>query len=115
MKVPEKSLLDLLGEQLDPEPLSGDGYNAGVRNCFEAIKRALRTPDGVRMFAIDVGRPLVRQSFPGPEAHKLTANEYAYQLGKCTIGMELEIIEFEDITGKIDSGREKVRFDAPFT
>ena len=72
-----------------------------------------RLSQGVMAFAIDVGRPLVRQSFPGPEAHKLTANEYAYQLGVCTIGCELGLIETTELE-TIDSHLPKVRFDAPF-
>ncbi len=113
-QVPEKSLLDLLRDEFVPDAEGSDhSYNAAVRNCIAAIQRALKTSQGVMAFAIDVGRPLIRQSFPGPDAHKLTVNEYAYQLGVCTIGIELDLIETIELES-IDSHLPKVRFDAPF-
>lgn len=54
----------------------------------------------IRDFAIEVGRPLVANSFPGPDAHKLTPDEYAYEIGRVMIAIELgfaePIVEFFD-------------------
>jgi len=39
----------------------------------------------LRKLAIQLGKPLIRTSFPGPEAHKLTVDEYAFEIGKSLI------------------------------
>lgn len=77
---------------------------------MDVLRQCLSSPEGIRGLAIDIGRPLIRTSFPGPDTHKLTADEYALELGKITIGIELGLIE----SVEIDSHLPKVRFDAPF-
>lgn len=49
----------------------------------------------LRFVAVELGKPLVAQSFPGPEAHKLTPEEYAFEIGRVEIGIALGIIKSE--------------------
>lgn len=87
----------------DGQPVELPPLNENAVGSLDKFMKAL---------AIRLGKPLIRQSFPGPDAHKLTVVEYAYEIGKVEIMAALGLCEE---VKSIDSHLPKVRFDAPFT
>lgn len=69
--------------------------------CLEIARKYMVAPavdahyeceSAIKEMAIEIGRPLVATSFPGPEAHKLTPDEYAFVIGRAVILDELDLL-----------------------
>lgn len=67
----------------------------------------------IKEMAIRLGKPLIRQSFPGPDADKLTVDEYAFELGKASIMIELGLCE-EVKVEDLDKDMIRIKWSDPF-